>query len=208
MNATTVADPMFNPPEIGDITPEQLVKEGAALFPLVGDRAATGKILKEVNGVPLEWDVPLTGGGKYSMANLSKDPNKSAAWESGKGVVTKLNDQIEMAAKESDDVLGIFSTGSLQQVDFNSMMSSALAAQLKNAKIPKSAAKEFDEEMAKFVPKFVGINSPKLKEQILDKSNGVLRTKLVELMESAKFQKKGFPDVPSTRKAITDLQVK
>jgi hypothetical protein len=204
MTSTTIDNPAVK------MAPTKILRSddflGKTGVSLVGDRAATGKILTEVNGTPLEWPVPLTGGGKYSRANLSKDPNKSAAWESGQGVVTKLQDQIDMAAKESDDVLGIFSTGSLQQVDFNSMMSSALAAQLKNAKISKAAAKEFDEEMAKFVPKFVGIKSPKLKEQIYDKSNGVLRTKLVELMEQERFQKMGFPDVPSTRKAITDTE--
>jgi hypothetical protein len=204
MTSVTVDNPAVKMAPRKILTSDDLL--GRTGIQLVGDRAATGKILNEINGVKLEWPVPLTGGGKYSMANLSKDPNKSAAWESGKGVVTKLQDQIDMAAKESDDVLGIFSTGSLQQVDFNSMMSSALAAQLKNAKISKAAAKEFDEEMAKFVPKFAGIKSSKLKDQIFDKSNGVLRTKLVELMEQERFQKMGFPSVPATRKAITDLE--
>lgn len=204
MTSVTVDNPAVKMAPRKILTSDDLL--GKTGIQLVGDRAATGKILNEINGVKLEWPVPLTGGGKYSMANLSKDPNKSAAWESGKGVVTKLQDQIDMAAKESDDVLGIFSTGSLQQVDFNSMMSSALAAQLKGAKISKNAAKEFDEEMVKFVPKFAGIKSSKLKDQIFDKSNGVLRTKFVELMEQERFQKMGFPSVPATRKAITDLE--
>ena len=91
MHATTVADPKFNPPEIGDITPEQLVKEGAALFPLVGDRAAAGRYLTHVGENELEMPVRLTGGPRYMDANYNPiNPDDSAAWESGLGRVTAL----------------------------------------------------------------------------------------------------------------------
>jgi hypothetical protein len=53
MHATTVPDPQFKQPNVAVITPEQLVKEDAALFPLVGDRAAAGRYLTHVGPTSL-----------------------------------------------------------------------------------------------------------------------------------------------------------
>ena len=188
------------------ITPEDMV--GGAGFPLIGDRAATGLILKEINGIPLAWDVNLTGGPLYMRANYDKNLQKSGAWESGKGKVTALQNQIERAADQvGDKVYGIYSSGSHQQGDFNAMMSNALAAQLPALKIGTNAANTFDDAVRKIAPKFVGINSPKFKEQLLDKSNGVIRKAFVEEMAKTRSQLLGFPDVASTRKAIMDANI-
>jgi hypothetical protein len=202
MTSTTVDNPAVIMPARKVLTPEDLYKKAG--FPLIGDRAATGKTLTHINDQPLAWPVPLTGGPEYMMANLSKKPGKSAAWESGKSKVTALQNRIDEAAKVADDVLGIYSSGSLQQGDFNTMMSDALAAQLKNSKISKQAAEEFNADVRNFYPEFVGINSKKLRDQLLDLKNGVLRTAFVKRMAQENFQKKGFPDVASTRKAIME----
>lgn len=203
MTSTTVDNPAVIMPTRKVLTPEDLYKKAG--FPLIGDRAATGKILTHINDQPLAWPVPLTGGPEYMMANLAKKPGQSAAWESGKGKVTALQNRIEEAVKQNpDDVVGVYSSGSLQQGDFNTMMSDALAAQLKSSKISKQAAEEFNADVRNFFPEFVGINSKKLRDQLLDLKNGVLRTAFVKRMAQENFQKKGFPDVASTRKAIME----
>lgn len=203
MTSTTVDNPAVIMPARKVLTPEDLYKKAG--FPLIGDRAATGKILTHINDQPLAWPVPLTGGPEYMMANLAKKPGQSAAWESGKGKVTTLQNRIEEAVKQNpDDVVGVYSSGSLQQGDFNTMMSDALAAQLKSSKISKQAAEEFNADVRNFFPEFVGINSKKLRDQLLDLKNGVLRTAFVKRMAQENFQKKGFPDVASTRKAIME----
>jgi hypothetical protein len=205
MTATTIDNPAVVMPQTKILTPEDLYKKAG--FPKIGDRAATGKILTHINDQPLSWPVNLTGGPKYSMANLSPKAGESAAWESGQGKVITLQNRIKEAAKSADDVLGIYSSGSLQQVDFNTMMSDALAAQLSGSKLTKKAKTAFDKEMRGFIPDFVGIDSPKLREQLLDVSNGVLRTKFVERMGNKKFQEMGFPDIAATRKAISDVEI-
>jgi hypothetical protein len=94
MHATTVPDPKFNPPEIGIITPEQMVKEEAAIIPLVGDRAAAGRYLTHVGENELEEPVRLTGGARYMDANYNPiSPDESAAWESGAGRISALSAQ-------------------------------------------------------------------------------------------------------------------
>ena len=214
MNATTVADPMFNPPEIGDITPEQLVKEGAALFPLVGDRAAAGRYLTHVGENELEAPVRLTGGPRYMDANYNPvTPEESAAWESGAGRVTALGRQAERAGQGGRPVYGIYTAGSGTNTDFNIMGANALYQQIPYSKITKKAEKEFDQAMRNGtkdfppIPNWPGIRSPEAQAMLLDKSNGIVRTKLFGTMGKENFQSMGFPDVPATRKAIIEPEL-
>jgi len=214
MNATTVADPMFNPPEIGNITPEQLVKEGAALFPLVGDRAAAGRYLTHVGENELEAPVRLTGGPRYMDANYNPlNPEESAAWESGAGRVTALGRQAERAGQGGRPVYGIYTAGSGTNTDFNIMGANALFQQIPYSKITKKAEKEFDLAMRNGtkdfppIPNWPGIRSPEAQEMLLDKSNGIVRTKLFGTMGKENFQSMGFPDVPATRKAIIEPEL-
>jgi hypothetical protein len=214
MHATTVRDPKFNPPEIGDITPEQLVKEEAALFPLVGDRAAGGKYLTHVGENELETPVRLTAGPLYMDANYNHIiPDDSAAWESGLGRVTALGRQAERAGEGGRPVYGIYTAGSGTNTDFNVMGANALIQQMPYSKITKKAEKEFDRAMKEGskefppIPNWPGIRSPEAQAMLLDKSNGIVRTKLFGTMGKENFQSMGFPDVPATRKAIIEPEL-
>ena len=214
MHATTVADPKFNPPDIGIITPEQLVKEQAALFPLVGDRAAAGRYLTHVGENELDIPVRLTGGPRYMDANYNKmSPEESAAWESGLGRTTALGRQAERAGEGGRPVYGIYTAGSGTNTDFNVMGANALLQQIPFSKITKKAEREFDQAMRNGteefppIPNWPGIRSPDAQALILDKSNGIARTKMFGVMGKENFQSMGFPDVPSTRKAIIEPEL-
>lgn len=214
MHSTTVADPVFNPPEIGIITPEQLVKEQAALFPLVGDRAAGGRYLTHVGENELEIPVRLTAGPRYMDANYNHiDPEQSAGWESGAGRVTALSNQAQRAGQDGRPVYGIYTAGSATNTDFNVMGANALIQQIPFSKITKKAERAFDLAMINGtkdfppLPDWPGIRSPKAREMLLDKSNGIARTKLFGTMGQKEFQAMGFPDVPATRKAIIEPEL-
>ena len=214
MHATTVADPKFNQPLIKTITPEQLVKEEAALFPLVGDRAAGGRYLTHVGENELEEPVRLTAGARYMDANYNPiNPEESAAWESGLGRVTALGRQAERAGEGGRPVYGVYTAGSGTNTDFNVMGANALLQQLPHSKITKKAAAEFDNAMREGtkvhgpLPDWPGILSPETYDLLLDKSNGGIRTKLFDIMGKEKFQSMGFPDVPATRKAIVEPEL-
>jgi len=214
MHATTVRDPKFNPPEIGIITPEQLVKEEAALFPLVGDRAAGGKYLTHVGENELETPVRLTAGPLYMDANYNHiDPDLSAAWESGVGRTTALGKQAGRAGEGGRPVYGIYTAGSGTNTDFNVMGANALLQQIPYSKISKKAEREFDRAMKEGtkefapIPNWPGIRSPEAQAMLLDKSNGIARTKLFGVMGKENFQSMGFPDVPATRKAIIEPEL-
>lgn len=214
MHSTTVADPAFNPPEIGIITPEMLVKEQAALFPLVGDRAAAGRYLTHVGENELERAVRLTGGPRYMDANYNHlNPDDSAGWESGAGRVTALSNQAQRAGLGGRPVYGIYTAGSGTNTDFNVMGADALIQQIPFSKITKKAEKAFDLAMQNGtkdyppLPNWSGIRSPEARAMLLDKSNGIARTKLFGIMGQKEFQEMGFPDVPATRKAIVEPEL-
>jgi hypothetical protein len=214
MHSTTVPDPMFNPPEIDIITPERLVKEEAALFPLVGDRAAAGKYLTHIGETELETPVRLTGGMRYMDANFNPvTPEESAAWESGLGRVTALGRQAARAGEGGRPVYGVYTAGSATNTDFNIMGANALIQQVPYSEISSKAEKEFDKAMRegskKFppLPDWPGIKSPEVRDLILDKNNGIIRTKLFDIMGKENFQSMGFPDVAATRKAIIEPEL-
>ena len=180
MYSTTVPDPMFNPPEISVITPEQLVKEEAALIPLVGDRAAAGSYLTHIGENELEVPLRLTGGPRYMDANYNPDaPEESAAWESASNRITALGRQAARAGEGGRPVYGVYTAGSAINTDFNIMGANALLQQLPFSEISKKSVKEFDRAMKEGsktfppIPDWPGIMSPEAQTMILDKSNGI-----------------------------------
>jgi hypothetical protein len=214
MHSITVPDPAFNPPDINIITPEQLVKEEAALIPLVGDRAAGGRYLTHIGENELERPVRLTAGPRYMDANYNHlDPEQSAVWESGSGRVTALNNAAARAGESGRPVYGVYTAGSGKNTDFNVMGSNALLQQLPFSNITPEAAYEFDLAMREANKQFPaiknwpGILSPEAMNLVLDKSNGILRTKLLGTMGKENFQSMGFPDVAATRKAIIEPEL-
>ena len=209
MHSTTVADPAFKPPEIGIITPEQMVKDEAAIIPLVGDRAAGGRYLTHVGENELDEAVRLTAGPLYMDANYNHlIPDDSAGWESGASRVTALSKQAQRAGLGGRPVYGMYTAGSATNTDFNIMGANALIQQIPFSKISKKAEKEFDLAMinaskkSPAIPDWPGIRSPEAREMLMDKSNGIMRVKLFDVMGKENFQSMGFPDVPATRKAI------
>lgn len=204
MTSTVVDNPNVIMHQGRIITPEQAVKDRMGFFPLIGDRAETGKILTHVNNRKAKYETPLTGGGKYGQANYDPVMEKSSAWESGKGKVGTLRNRITDIAESGYQPVGVFSPGSHVQVDFNTMMPHALLGQFDQTDTTKKLVKQFDKEVKSIYPDWVGITSPEAEAQLMDKGNGVLRTVFTKTMGKDDYQAGGFPDVPSVRKAISD----
>ena len=177
---------------------------GGRIIPLVGDRAAAGRVLRSVDDVELERPVILQGGPDFMRMQRFDNPEESAAWASGKGVVSGLSRRVREASQEGD-VYGMYTAMSPTGVDYNTMLTDTILGQLPNAKITKKLKKEFDKEIKKIAPDFVGIDSPDLEMQLLN--NAPLRKVFVNRMELEKFRSGGFPDVAAARKAITEPEL-
>jgi len=215
MHSTRVANPKVVVPKVKILTPEDLYRQRVGFFPLVGDKADTGTFLTHIGEKELEVPVGLGGGPRYMDANLNPtNPSQSSAWESGTGRTTALGGQAAKAAESGNPVYGVYTAGSGTNTDFNIMGANALLQQLNQSKLTKKAEKAFDKAMREEgteafppMPDWPGIRSAQLEDMLLDKSNGILRTKLFDTMGKENFQSMGFPDIPATRKAIMDPQL-
>lgn len=186
-----------------EITPEYLQQGGNnVLIPLLGDKTMAGDTLVSINNIPLQYNVDRQGGGTF-MRSLAQSQD-NLAWASDKGVITNLLKKINQAYGEgADNVYLAYTSMGGEGGDFSRMMSDAMFGQISGQTLPKKSAKIFDEEVKNFFPEWKGVLNPDVMEQ-LGQMSGSNRAKLVKLMGTAKYQKLGFPDIASTRFAITD----
>lgn len=184
-------------PERQIISPESL--RGATIIPATGDRTAAGKLLTSIEGVQLPNPVKLEGGPDFMRTHLPH----GAAWASDKGVISGLSKKVQEAAKSgSGDVYMIYTPMSHVGGDFSTMMSDALLEQIKGGKITKKAKKNFDQEVRRFRPEWKGVDDPEARAQLNE--NGALRHAFIDRMTLDQFKTAGFPDLPTTRAAITE----
>lgn len=174
------------------INPEEL--EGGTIIPLVGDRTIAGKELTGINETKLDQPVNLQGGPNFMRDNPD-------VWASDKGAVTKLTKRIDEAGAGGDPVYLMHSSMGGRSGDFSKMMSDTLMEQMKNAPVIRKDRIAFDEAMSAEVPGWPGID--KVTPDWLGSSGGG-RTNLAQIMALDKFQKMGFPDVASSRFALTE----
>jgi len=179
------------------ISPERL--QGATIVPATGDRTAAGRMLTEIEGVRLPTPVALEGGPDFMRTHLPY----GTAWASDKGPITALSRRVQEAAgKGSGDVYMVYTPMSHVGGDFSTMMSDALLEQIKGGKITKKAKKEFDQEVRRFRPEWKGVDNPEARDQL--NANGALRHAFIDRMTLDQFKVAGFPDLPTTRAAITE----
>jgi hypothetical protein len=180
------------------VSPESL--QGSVLIPAYGDRTAAGVALTHINERPLADPVRLEGGPDFMRAAAAQ--KEGSAWASGKGKVTTLAGRVRDAAKEGDPVNLVYSAMGARGGDFSTMMADAVLGQLPGAKVTNRTAQEFDAAMKAQRPDWPGLKSPDLRGRLRESAG--LRKTFVDEMALGKWQDAGFPDVGSTRAAISE----
>lgn len=201
---TVVEDPEAQMLERRVITPEEM--QGGVAIPLVGDRAAAGRLIQEIEGTPM--NVKLEGGPDFMRLH------PGMAWASGQGVLTMLADRIRKARESGNPVYGVYTAMGPQAVDFNTMVTESLLNQLDVSGLRKADIKAFNEAVRQVkgqgnkpkAPNFVGIDHPDFERELMEGPGGQ-RDAFVKTMAKAKFQKAGFPDVAAARTAVTDPEL-
>lgn len=205
MSATTVDNPAQPLVARLSVSPEQM--QGGVAIPLLGDRAAAGKILTHVDGRPLKSPVVLEGGPDYMRAHASTEPGQSGVWASDTGIISRMANLARKNSEDGKDVFGVYTAMSPTGVDFNTMLTDTLLGQLKPRSLDRVLVEQFNNEVWKQSPEFVGLLSPKLSSQLVAPGAGELRKNFVGRMSLEDFRKGGFPDVASARKAITEPEL-
>lgn len=172
--------------------------QGGILTPAVGDRADVGRYVTSIGGVDFEDPILLEGGPGFMR---SHSPHGSI-WAGNKGAITKMNNRIQRILDEGYDPYLSYMPMSHGTLDFNTMMADSVLEQMKGGNISKTAKQMFDRKLRKLRPEWRGIDDPDSLAQL--ETNGALRHAFMDTVELKDFQKRGFPNLAMTRKAITD----
>jgi hypothetical protein len=213
---TTIGDiPGVKPLQQKQMSWEDFYKQGkgGTMINVGGDRSNLGR-LTHINGKKLNWDVDLQAGPKYML-----EPNPGAVWANSAGHTSSFNRIIGEAAKKGP-VYGVYTPMGPESADQAHHMFDALMAQVDTGAISKADAKEFDDMLKAGVhmgtdPKdrakgaaamegWPGILNPKEASEFAKTLPGIHRKAVVQKMDLANMEKKGFPSVGMTRAAITD----
>jgi hypothetical protein len=197
MTATRVPAEKLLPRSV--VSPEKL--QGSVLMPAVGDRTAAGAALTHINDAPLANPVSLEGGPDFMRAGAAQ--REGAAWASDKGVITRLAKQARELGEQGKDINFVYSSMGARSGDYSHMMSDALMEQMPGAKVSLADRAAFDEAMRAQAKEWPGLDNPDAVRAALLKS-GPLRKTLVSEMALGKWQNAGFPEVGSTRFAISE----
>jgi hypothetical protein len=195
------------------LTPEDL--EGQASVKAYGDRTDAGLDLIEINGQKLDEAVRLLGGKDY-MRSLAQQIDGSS-WASAASKISLLSNEIARLRRQGFDTNLMYTAMAGASDKFSNMLSEAVVNQMPYSKILKKDAKVFDTIMQDIIdahnaalkkdqskiPKWVGIHNKNLKQYLNDGGGTALRVPFINEISKRKWYDKGFPDIASTRFAIT-----
>jgi hypothetical protein len=170
------------------------------LQPMVGDRTAAGSVLTEINGQALARHVPLDGGPDFMRG--AANTADGSIWASDRGRITHIARRTRALAEMERPIYGVYSAMGPRSGDFSTMMSDALLSQIEANGVPFKAAHAFDTDMLATNPNWPGLLSPRLRDVLM--RDGGLRTQFAREAARAKHQAAGFPEIASTRFAISE----
>ena len=191
---------------------------GGTLIGLGGDRSRLGR-LTHIQGKQLEWPVDLHAGSDYML-----EPNQRRVWANAPAHAKSLAKMIGKAA-EKGPIIGAFQPMGPQSVSSSHNMVDALMAQIKSSNIDPRDAQAFDEALkrgehaptkgkraafAKAMENWPGIMNSKAASDFMRPENGFAgthRAGFVSMMDTAKWNKLGFPEVGVTRAAISEPEL-
>lgn len=197
---TYSATPVKNLPTRKSIGIEDL--EGQYIVPAIGDRTAAGKMLTEVDGVKFQNPVMLEGGPDFMLTHGSQ-PGGSV-WASGQSIVSKLRNRAVGAQQGNPEtaVNLMYVPMGHNSLNFSTMPTDAALEMIRSGKITKKSQRQFDDAVRSLRPEFAGLQSPEVIAQL--RNNGALRHAFLDRMQLEDFQKAGFPEIASIRKAIME----
>lgn len=184
------------------------LKEGDVFIPLVGDRTSNARKITSIGDQPLAFPTLTEGGPDYMRGPAQTE--QGSVWASGQGVVTGLNDRLSRALRASEEAgykdpnaYGVYVAMGPHGGDFSTHTAEAVMGMIPGSKITKKSAKEFDQGMKEIFPDWPGIMSPKAADYVVNANAGEHRKAFLDMIDSAYWRDKGFPDVSLARYATT-----
>lgn len=179
------------------VTAEDL--QGGIIYPLYGDRTRAGQTLTSINGQPLPREQQLGGGGRFMQENPGQ------IWASDQGKITSIGKEVRKLSESGKPVYGVHVAMGPESGDFAKMTTRPLLDMTQKADLSPETVTAFDTMMREQFPNWPGIRNAD--DQWLAAAPGGQRAELAKLIAQGRFQKQGFPDVASLRKALTEPEL-
>jgi hypothetical protein len=204
--------------------PEWLL--GKTVVPMRGDPAAAGLTLTGLGGRKFETSVDLHGGEGYPR--MEENIRKGLGWASQpSAAATQANRAADIFRKTGEDVVGVYQKMGERSTAFNTMLSDTLHQMYKldRSRIADADVAEFDRIMRE-VPLVVDKKTGKadfpaysdwpgldkltpeyIRRGSGPKGDGKVRNKMFKLMDSKRWQDRGFPNTGYANWATTDARL-
>jgi hypothetical protein len=184
-----------------EVDPEDLHREGAVIFPAVGDLSMAGRKLTHVGDTELSSPVNLMGGGEFMRHSEGAWASRTPTAKSTAKRIIAGNPE-ERPAYLSHTVMGLPSS------DSSHMMAQTLIRMLPSAKLSKEAVEKFNTRMRRLDPKWPGIeNHEAVEKHLLEPAIGTNISRFVKELDKGMWRKLGFPDVGQARFAVTEKRL-
>ncbi len=196
---------VFTPTDLGarkQVNLESLV--GRPIVPVRGDQSNLG-VLHKLGGIDIPNGSPVEAGNKFSQQHAET----GRGWMSMSGVAKGQQDKIIKAAEDTGEIpVGVYNSMKDTTADFSTAVAQPMMAQIPILKIAKKDKKEFDDELRRVFPSWVGLDSPDAMDQLLGRNGfaniGANRTRFSNMMGKSKYRNKGFPSYSEILPAIND----
>jgi len=188
------------------ITPEDML--GNTLVPVFGDRTVTGRTIESIQGIDLPTPQNSDGGVNF----IRRYQDTPLAYASMLDQASKKQGNFDFAAERTDNpnVLGVYTASADPANNFTNPTAGSLFQMTQSLQLPKKAKKQFDDDMRKKDPNWVGLDSPDAYDQLMGlgkypmEGAGARRIKFTETMDSAKYRDLGFPVRPDVMNTIIE----
>ena len=189
------------------LRPEDI--EDTVLVAHKGDITATDVTIKELGGIELPEEVTSFGGANFPR--MARNKEAEVYWASMKSAATPLQNKAEVLEIVQDmPVSAVYMSMGREGNYFNQAFADALLQKTQALNPPKSAMDQFDAEIRKSRPDWVGIRSPEARSQLLGvggfkmEGAGKLRSTFVSEIQKARYRDQGFATIGNLEKALTD----
>jgi hypothetical protein len=187
---------LFTALDIGErniLEPESLLDY--TLVPVFGDKTAIGEVSR-LRGLELDVPVETHGGVDFSQRYAGTGRGYMSMSDAAKR--KQANFDFAADQTDTDKVAGVYTAGADPSFNFATPIAELMYKQTKAAGVPKKSAAEFDQELRKIRPDWVGLNDPRALDQLMGtgdfqrKGSGALRIDFIDTMNKAKYRDMGF----------------
>ncbi|NBV72301.1 MAG: hypothetical protein EBR60_09735, partial [Burkholderiaceae bacterium] len=175
--------------------------QNSVLVGVPGDRSLTGKMVHEVNAVPLTKPVEQFGGPLYGLQQ--SDLGNPNFWASQQGAASALQNKAAGAMQQYDKpVYGMYAAMAPDSSNYALHHLETLLNQVPAMNPAKSQIKDFDKMVRQQYPAFAGITDPDLMQQL--KTDSKMRKFIADRMNKTTIADLyGLPSGEATLHAIT-----